>query len=124
MVWTVSMLEESVRTVLDYARRLNVPVATLAVECIDFLHERGVQIPRRISVVGFDDSIEAQIHGLTSYNFNSIGVARGMLAHLLNPHPVDDFTEIPGTVVERRTSGAVVASLFVTRTRSRVAPGP
>ena len=65
----------------------------------------GVEVPDDISVAGFDDSIAALMFGLTTYNFNGAGAARAMLSHILNPLPVTGVTEIPGAVVERRTTG-------------------
>jgi DNA-binding transcriptional regulator YhcF (GntR family) len=76
-----------------------------AVECIDFLHENRVAIPQSVSVVGFDDSVEALVYGLTSYNFSGTAAARAMLAYVLNPGPAEGVTDVPGMVIERRTSG-------------------
>ncbi len=78
-----------------------------AIECLRRLVARGVEIPGRLSVAGFDDSMAALAFGLTTYNFNGEGVARAMLAHILDPQPVVGTTEIPGTVVERRSTGPV-----------------
>lgn len=77
----------------------------IALECLRRLVERGIEIPVRLSVAGYDDSIAAMAFGLTSYSFNGEGVAQAMLAHILNPQPVTGTTEIGGTVIERRTTG-------------------
>lgn len=55
---------------------------TMAIECMTWLAQHGVVPGRELSVAGFDDTPEAFIHGLTSYNFNSEETIHAMLAHL------------------------------------------
>ncbi|MBD3241741.1 MAG: GntR family transcriptional regulator [Chitinivibrionales bacterium] len=57
----------------------------IAVRALSWLRKRGVDVPGRVSVMGFDDSIEAFFAGLTSYNFNVPAVTRAMLNHVLAP---------------------------------------
>ena len=63
------------------------------------------------SVIGFDDSIDASFHRLTSYSFNGTAVMRAMLMHIIDPargpgavRP-DRPVEIPGFITQRETSG-------------------
>jgi len=54
---------------------------TVALAALRFLSERGVDVPGRISMVGFDDSRSAYLHGLTSYNFGDALLLRIALSH-------------------------------------------
>jgi DNA-binding LacI/PurR family transcriptional regulator len=83
----------------------------LAIKCLMFLHEQGIELPQRLSVVGFDDTPEAFFMGLTSYSFNLKGIVRKLVdtvltspAKLKRERPVAPV-EIPGFVSERRTAG-------------------
>ncbi len=82
-----------------------------ALPCLEFLRRAGKRVPRDISVVGFDDSLEGSLHKLTSYNYNGDAYMRAMLAHVLNPACPESGgrggkpVEIDGTLVVRRTSG-------------------
>jgi DNA-binding LacI/PurR family transcriptional regulator len=51
-----------------------------ALECLDYLDEHAVEVPRRISLIGFNDSPEAFLRGISSYNFNAAAVMHAMLA--------------------------------------------
>lgn len=57
----------------------------VAIECLRFLRRSKVQVPGDISLVGFDDSVEASVRELTSYNFNGQAVLSAMLNFVLNP---------------------------------------
>jgi DNA-binding LacI/PurR family transcriptional regulator/DNA-binding transcriptional regulator YhcF (GntR family) len=86
-----------------------------ALACLRFLAERGVAVPRRISVAGFDDSLEAVANGLTSYNFNVTGLAHAMVTHLLRPamkrerRGGSEWFEPAGLVTRRASSGPVAS---------------
>jgi DNA-binding GntR family transcriptional regulator len=78
---------------------------------LDFLKRNGVRVPRQVSVVAFDDSNEAFVSGLSSYNFNVPALVLAMLEHIL---PVDrrkkrsvsaEHVHIPGQVMQRQSSG-------------------
>ncbi len=56
-----------------------------ALECLDMLPSRGVDVPGRISLVGFDNTFEAFRRGLTSYDFNSAGAMQAMVGFVLRP---------------------------------------
>jgi DNA-binding LacI/PurR family transcriptional regulator len=82
--------------------------------CLDYLQIKGVPVPDALSIVGFDDSFEAFLRRLTTYNFNGAAYMRAMLAHVLRPHDSGasrepgGFTTIPGYVVERWSAGPPV----------------
>lgn len=82
---------------------------TLALLALDFLERAGVSVPRTLSVVGFDDTLEAFSRGLTSYNFASEATVQAALDHIISPRRrrVRDpwSAEIPGVVMVRASSG-------------------
>jgi DNA-binding FadR family transcriptional regulator len=109
---------EQLRPSLDAAlsdKRITAWVAAndnMAVHCLDFLARKGVGVPTDMSVAGFDDSLEALFHGLTSYNFNEQGVIRAMLARVLTANSPrmglvhrGGATVIPGSVNARKSTG-------------------
>jgi DNA-binding LacI/PurR family transcriptional regulator len=57
----------------------------LALECLGFLRESGVQVARELSIVGFDDTLEAGAQGLSSYNFGDVAAVNRMVEFLLWP---------------------------------------
>jgi hypothetical protein len=82
-----------------------------AIQCLPILRGMRVDVPDRMAVVGFDDSLQALSFGLTSYDFNLRAVLQEMLERLLDgrrhararpPQPI----EIEGFVVQRRSSPA------------------
>lgn len=81
-----------------------------ALPCLAFLRERGVKVPDRLSVAGFDDGVGSSLQKLTSYNYNGSAYMRAMLAHVLAPGspesggPAHGPIELAGTVVQRRTT--------------------
>jgi DNA-binding LacI/PurR family transcriptional regulator len=82
---------------------------TVAVHALAFLQEKKVRVPDDISLIGFDDTLEAFKNGLTSYNFNIEVIARRMLNHILDSarepskQPRGTDSEVEGCMVERRT---------------------
>jgi DNA-binding LacI/PurR family transcriptional regulator len=78
-----------------------------AVEALAFMQREGVAVPAKVSVVGFDNSEEAFVRQLTSYDFNAAGLAQAQLGHLLR-WPASavraggrQVTVVDGSVVER-----------------------
>jgi len=71
---------------------------TTALEAIRFLQTHGYRVPEDISVVGFDDSLEAFFHKLTSFNFNVSGIMNAMVHHIL--HAKHTRSEKKSAVVE------------------------
>lgn len=56
---------------------------TTAVEALRFLRSRDIAVPGTIAVVGYDDSLEAFVEGLSSYSFDPTGLAQAMLNFVL-----------------------------------------
>jgi len=83
----------------------------VALECLQYLQTRGVHMPHRISVLGFDDSFEAGYHSLTSYSFNAPAAMHAMVEYLLRPVSSRAKARMAGPVVvngwvhERATTG-------------------
>jgi DNA-binding GntR family transcriptional regulator len=80
----------------------------VALVALDYLGRRGVKVPQEISVIGFDDGIDAIASGLTSYNFNTPAIVDRALEHILTPpaHRAGPaVVEIPGVIMSRRTTG-------------------
>jgi DNA-binding LacI/PurR family transcriptional regulator/DNA-binding transcriptional regulator YhcF (GntR family) len=81
-----------------------------------FLEGKGVQIPRQISLIGFDDIAEALANRLTTYNFNLTAIASSVLSYICgyetrsrtvqNDSPV----EIEGMIIERKTAAVLSQS--------------
>ena len=55
-----------------------------ALHALAWLRERGVDVPGRISLAGFDDTVEALRADLTSYRFGSDSMARAMIRQILS----------------------------------------
>jgi DNA-binding LacI/PurR family transcriptional regulator len=77
----------------------------------DLLRAKHIQVPRRISLVGFDDSTAAVYRRITSYYFNLPALVKAMLRHVLTPHVLHGVRrrrviEIEGNIVERQTTAA------------------
>ncbi len=82
---------------------VNDQVGVLALE---FLARYSRRLSRKISVVGFDDVLEATQHRLTSYNFNMEGLMQATLNYLLRPSSFRtawkcNVTEVEGFIVAR-----------------------
>jgi len=82
----------------------------IALMALQFLRNRGIAVPRRISVTGFDDIIAAPGNGLTSYNFNMPAAVESMMEHIgrgTAPRRRDEtqVVHVPGMLVERGSSG-------------------
>lgn len=58
----------------------------MALACLEGLWERGIDVPGRLSVAGFDNSMEAFVAGLTSYDFGFVELFRRMLFFVLRPN--------------------------------------
>lgn len=82
-----------------------------AIEAVDYCASRGRNVPRDISIVSFDNSTEATLEGITSYNFNTGAYMHAMMNHLFNPtylpwNPrTDPPIEIDGFVTVRGSTG-------------------
>lgn len=70
-----------------------------------WLREKGVDVPGRISVVGFDDSNRGQDQGLTSWSFSEMELAEAMVRHLVHPTLGAGQVRIEGSLVVRGSTG-------------------
>ncbi|MBD3216615.1 MAG: hypothetical protein GF311_28630 [Candidatus Lokiarchaeota archaeon] len=80
----------------------------VALWALDLLAEKGVRVPKEISVMGFDDRTEALQERLTSYNFNFRAIIPAMIDFVLRKerslaHRMRKPLEIEGTIIERQT---------------------
>jgi DNA-binding transcriptional regulator YhcF (GntR family)/DNA-binding LacI/PurR family transcriptional regulator len=80
--------------------------ATMA---IDFLKEYSIRIPDDLSIISFDNTLDAMEYQLTSYDFNNHGIVTLILRFILAPHTVKSgrrggFHEVDGALVIRRSS--------------------
>jgi DNA-binding LacI/PurR family transcriptional regulator len=83
----------------------------VALAVMRWLHRRGVSVPEQISVVGFDDTIEAYSQQLTSYNFNTQTTLRRAIDYVISPstvlpHVRRRHVRIDGFLSVRRSLGA------------------
>lgn len=84
--------------------------ATIA---IDFLKEKNVRIPEDLSIISFDNTLDAMEYQLTSFDFNTHGIINMMLRFVLSPHAIkpkrrsESFLEAEGTLVVRRSTASV-----------------
>jgi len=81
-----------------------------AIMALDFLREKKVTVPGKLSVISFDDSFDALKHRLTSYNFNIEGMVQAIMRFLLHPderglYARKQRVEIEGFLVYRSTVG-------------------
>lgn len=88
---------------------------TVALAALEFLAKRRVAVPGRLSVVGFDDTVEAMRRRLTSYNVDCAGAVSAALHHALAPPSTRPKGQaerdiIPGSLVERATLSKPSAS--------------
>jgi DNA-binding LacI/PurR family transcriptional regulator len=83
----------------------------IAIEGLTYLRSHDVEVPGTISVMGFDDSIEAGYHGLTSYCFNGHSAMHLMTEYLVRPNSplirtnAGEAVVVEGFVQERTTTG-------------------
>jgi DNA-binding LacI/PurR family transcriptional regulator len=84
-----------------------------AFNALDFLRDRGVAVPERISVLGLDNvPTESLEKRLTTYDFNTTGFVHRLLNHILHPpRPRGPYRhrpiEVEGMIVERQTARVV-----------------
>lgn len=84
-----------------------------AIAALRFLAARHVDVPRRVSVLGFDNTLDATLNRLTSYDFNLVGTSRALLDFILSPrrfrslHGRRRVVQLTGWMTVRASTGAV-----------------
>jgi DNA-binding LacI/PurR family transcriptional regulator/DNA-binding transcriptional regulator YhcF (GntR family) len=83
---------------------------SVAVIALEFLHEHGIQVPQDLSVVSFDDSVQAIVNQITSYNFNIPAIMGAAFRHIIQVEARPSYgrarvLNIDGMIVERQTAG-------------------
>lgn len=80
--------------------------ATLA---LDYCKDKKIRVPEDISIMAFDNTLDAMEYQLTTYDFNNNGIVTTMLRYILAPSTIpadlhDRFVEVEGTIVVRRST--------------------
>ncbi|MBD3241282.1 MAG: GntR family transcriptional regulator [Chitinivibrionales bacterium] len=70
----------------------------LALAALEHVRGAGLTVPRQLSIAGFDDSEEAHVTGLTSYNFNGSAYVHAMLSAVLGYAPRATAAGSPVTI--------------------------
>jgi DNA-binding LacI/PurR family transcriptional regulator len=75
---------------------------------VSWLKRKGIDVPRRLSVAGFDDSFDALREGIATYNFNIPAVIDSILDYLTTPRAgkrrsKEKTVYIDGFVIPRRS---------------------
>lgn len=83
--------------------------ATLA---LDYLKEKNIRVPEDVSIIAFDNTLDAMEYQLTSLDFNNNGIVTMMLRYILTPSTIPasqrgKFVEVEGTIVVRRSTAPV-----------------
>jgi DNA-binding LacI/PurR family transcriptional regulator/DNA-binding transcriptional regulator YhcF (GntR family) len=80
-----------------------------AILAMDYFSRKPKQTPRKMAIIGFDDSREAHEYAMSSYNFNFGDIARMSLSYILNPRHYlfrdRDMLECEGIIMERKSTG-------------------
>lgn len=78
---------------------------------LDYLRSRGVSVPSRLSLAGFDNSFEALINGLTSYSFNTHSMVCSMIEFITGSPDGEKSASViffDGSIIERTTTANIV----------------
>ncbi len=82
----------------------------MGIACLAWLEQQGLRAGHDLSVAGFDDTPDAFMHNLTSYNFNCEATVHAMLAHLFGRRLPRrgrtriEAVEVEGFVTQRRST--------------------
>lgn len=87
-----------------------------AISALAWLRAHGHPVPDEVSVLGFDNGIEAAAQQLTSYDFGGNEAAAAMIDYLSSPshapcrrRPTSEVTVIGGSVIARRSTAVAPA---------------
>jgi len=77
---------------------------------LNYLKRNSVDVPRAVSVAGFDNTSQSFVAGMTSYDFNMPAMAATLLDHVLTPRRTRPRAalpplQIPGGVIARASTG-------------------
>ncbi|MBD3240661.1 MAG: GntR family transcriptional regulator [Chitinivibrionales bacterium] len=79
----------------------------IALDAHEYLRSRGIAVPSGVSIVGFDDSLEAFGHGLASYNFNVPAIVDAVVdqltGHRVTSRSRAEVVAVPGELSSRAT---------------------
>lgn len=85
-----------------------------AAAVLTLLREQDRPVPGMVSVIGFDNGMDAFAQQLTTYDFGGSAAVGAMIDYLANPvrspfarTPIAEVTAMKGAVVTRRTTAAV-----------------
>jgi hypothetical protein len=72
---------------------------------------KGIVVPSRLSIIGFDDSTMAYKYGISSYNFGFSDIAHLIVSYIINPAQHSRFykgttVECEGVIMERESTCA------------------
>ena len=81
-----------------------------ALGALDFLSDHDVKVPGDISVAGFDNTIEGQAVGLTTFDFGVVAMANACFSFIMNPTGARIARDagkmgVSGMVIPRKTTG-------------------
>ena len=82
---------------------------------LNYLKEQNIKVPADIALAGFDDSMRAQLHRITSYNPDIEKILASATNHILHfetplSRRYKAIVEIPGVVISRKTTDKIVKS--------------
>jgi DNA-binding transcriptional regulator YhcF (GntR family) len=83
--------------------------ATMA---IDYLKDNNVRAPENVSIIAFDNTLDAMEYQITTYDFNNNGIVTLMLRYILAPSTIpadqrETVMEVEGRIVVRRSTAAI-----------------
>lgn len=83
-----------------------------ALACLGHLNRKGIAVPGRISIAGFDDGMRSILAGMTTYNFGGAEMMRAIMAFITRPHQrrPEGPIRVPGRVVPRTTTAPPTAA--------------
>jgi DNA-binding LacI/PurR family transcriptional regulator len=80
-----------------------------AMMALDFLKEKKVSVPEELSVMAFDNTLDAMEYQLSTYDFNDNGIITMIIRYIISPSTIparerEKIFEVDGTIVVRRST--------------------